>query len=355
MKPHDTFLQLAAIGDRLPAGAVRARPPRGAPRRVPGLRPPGRRLPGRRPGARAPARGDPARAPGGRHPGRGPPPGRRPPPAPAAGPRRPPGPARWWARSRWVPSSCATPRTTSRSSCPRWRRRARGRTRARGPDRPPGRLARPTVDALVDRDRVDLAGHVTVEHSAEGGTSAWPPSGRSVHAARIAAWIAGRRLCGASDSGSQGRHPGSPSSPRRTTPAPAPDGASIAVHRGTIDVGETWIVADDGERVHRLPRVRSTHWSPDGAWLAGPAAIRGLRGRRHPRRRERWRAAGSCCRLRPRLVARRRPIAYVVVDGQGAKLRVMTPFSDASDTRYTAPAGSELAAPAWLPMAPWCS
>ena len=135
MTPHDTFLQLAAMAIDYPLPAVRARPPRGAPGRVPGLRPPGRRLPGRRPGSRAPARGGPARASGGRDPGRGPPPGRRRATRSGCWSSPPSWACSWWARSRWAPSSCAATTTTSRSSCPRWRPRAPGRTRARGPRR----------------------------------------------------------------------------------------------------------------------------------------------------------------------------------------------------------------------------
>jgi hypothetical protein len=54
-----------------------------------------------------------------------------------------------------------------------------------------------------------------------------------------------------------------------TRPAPAPDGRLIAVHRGSIDVGETWLMRPDGTDLHRLAGGSFLQWSPDGSWLLG--------------------------------------------------------------------------------------
>ena len=68
----------------------------------------------------------------------------------------------------------------------------------------------------------------------------------------------------------------SPGSPRTIVgagnrPAPAPDGRSIAFHRGGIDIGSTWIVDADGSNLRELAPGSLLEWSPDGAWLAGQA------------------------------------------------------------------------------------
>ena len=55
------------------------------------------------------------------------------------------------------------------------------------------------------------------------------------------------------------------------SPAPAPDGRSIAFHRSGIDIGETWIVNPDGSGQRLLAPGWLLEWSPDGAWLAGQA------------------------------------------------------------------------------------
>ena len=54
-------------------------------------------------------------------------------------------------------------------------------------------------------------------------------------------------------------------------PAPAPDGRSIAFHRSGIDIGSTWIADADGANPRELAPGSLLEWSPDGAWLAGQA------------------------------------------------------------------------------------
>jgi hypothetical protein len=132
-------------------------------------------------------------------------------------------------------------------------------------------------------------------------------------------------------------------------PAPAPDGSLVAVHRGSTDVGETWLMRPDGMDQRRLAAGAFLQWSPDGRWLLGQpesatfeVAVVRVDGRdREPQvlaagYDPAWSPAGD-------------RIAYAVVSELGVELRVMSPFTNVSETRYTAPAASELTAPAWLP------
>jgi Putative zinc-finger len=129
--------------------------------------------------------------------------------------------------------------------------------------------------------------------------------------------------------------------------APAPDGRSIAVHRGTVDVGETWMMAADGLGPRLISAGAFMEWSPDGAWLLGQPESAGFQvaiigadgtGLRvlAPGYTPAWSPSGSA-------------IAYGLVDEQGASLRTVDVATGVIETRYVAPPGSELTAPAWLP------
>ena len=129
--------------------------------------------------------------------------------------------------------------------------------------------------------------------------------------------------------------------------APAPDGRSIAVHRGTVDVGETWMMAADGSGSRLLSAGVFMEWSPDGAWLLGQPQAEGFQvaiigadgiGLRvlTPGYTPAWSPSGNA-------------IAYGLVDEQGASLRTVDVATGDIQTRYVAPPTSELTAPEWLP------
>ncbi len=129
--------------------------------------------------------------------------------------------------------------------------------------------------------------------------------------------------------------------------APAPVGGSIAVHRGTVDVGETWTMAADGSGPTLLSAGAFMEWSPDGAWLLGQPESAGLQvaiiradgtGLRvlAPGYTPAWSPSGSA-------------IAYGLVDEQGVSLRTVDVATGDIASRYVAPSSSELTAPAWLP------
>ena len=59
------------------------------------------------------------------------------------------------------------------------------------------------------------------------------------------------------------------SSRMASTPRPRPTVGRSRSRRGAIDVGETWIVEPDGSNQRLLSPGRLSQWSPDGAWLAG--------------------------------------------------------------------------------------
>jgi hypothetical protein len=130
-------------------------------------------------------------------------------------------------------------------------------------------------------------------------------------------------------------------------PVPAPDGRSIAVHRGMIDVGETWIMSADGSNPRLLRSGWFPQWSPDGAWLAGQpetpgnaeVAIVGADGQGFrvlaPGYDPAWSPTG-------------RHIAYAVVEGNVASLRTVDVSSGAVEILHTAPAGEEVSAPVYL-------
>ena len=129
--------------------------------------------------------------------------------------------------------------------------------------------------------------------------------------------------------------------------APAPVGGSIAVHRGTVDVGETWTMAADGSGPRLLSAGAFMEWSPDGAWLLGQPELAGFQvaiiradgtGLRvlAPGYTPAWSPSGSA-------------IAYGLVDEQGVSLRTVDVATGDIASRYIAPPSSELTAPAWLP------
>ena len=130
-------------------------------------------------------------------------------------------------------------------------------------------------------------------------------------------------------------------------PAPAPDGRSLMVHRGQIDVGETWRVVMNSDVAGVLHSGAFLRWSPDGAWLAGQpesasfqVAIIGADGQGFrvlaPGYDPAWSPSGD-------------RIAYEVADDQGTSLRVVDVASGKITNLFVAPASAELVPPAWLP------
>ena len=100
---------------------------------------------------------------------------------------------------------------------------------------------------------------------AQGGDPAWLSTGLIVYACKDPAADVGG-ICSVD--------PDDPGSARLLAAegdraAPAAGGGSIAVHRGTVDVGETWIMAADGSGSRLLSHGSFMEWSPDGAWLLG--------------------------------------------------------------------------------------
>jgi len=130
-------------------------------------------------------------------------------------------------------------------------------------------------------------------------------------------------------------------------PAPAPDGSRLVVHRGTIDVGETWILRPDGKDLHRLATGSFLQWSPDGAWLVGQpesataqVAIVGVDGKGFkvlaPGYDPVWSPSGT-------------QIAYGLVEDGHGSLRTVDVATGQVEILYVAPAAAELTGPAWLP------
>lgn len=129
-------------------------------------------------------------------------------------------------------------------------------------------------------------------------------------------------------------------------PAPAPDGRTIAVHRGMTDVGETWLMAADGSNPRLLHAGDFSRWSPDGAWLAGQPesavseiAIVGADGDGFkilgPGKASDWRPGGTW-------------ITFVLVGGSGYSIGSVNVATGESETLVESPTGSELGGPVWL-------
>ena len=131
-------------------------------------------------------------------------------------------------------------------------------------------------------------------------------------------------------------------------PVPAPDGRSVAIHRGTIDVGETWVMSPEGHEPRLLRAGAFLRWSPDGLWLAGQpetpgnaeVAIVGADGQGFrvlaPGYDPAWSPSGD-------------RITYALAEDSGASIRSVYLDDGEVEILVTAPAGSELSAPAWLP------
>ncbi len=128
-------------------------------------------------------------------------------------------------------------------------------------------------------------------------------------------------------------------------PAPAPDGRLVAFHRGMIDIGETWVMEADGANARLVHSGAFDRWSPDGGWLAGQpesatveVAVVGVDGQGFqvlaPGYDPAWSPEGD-------------RITYVAVDEAGAYLREVYPKGGVIDTLVEAPADTSLAAPAW--------
>ncbi len=134
-------------------------------------------------------------------------------------------------------------------------------------------------------------------------------------------------------------------------PAPAPDGHSIAMNRGTIDTGETWIVNADGSNPRQLTSGRLNRWSPDSAWLAGQtdsptfevSIIRadgtGLRDLA-PGYGPAWSPSGD-------------RIVYVFSNAKGVESIRVVDVATGDVTVLYSPKNADLASPAWLGDRGW--
>ena len=160
-----------------------------------------------------------------------------------------------WGRSRWAPSCCGAWTTTTWASCSRCRARpsrlTRDRLRARlqvptpvPPGRAVGRLAVTHADASVTgrwSSWISTARRHEL-HPGPGLDPAWL-------SIRIWSIPATRMDGGAPRHLHRGLHEAGcvAAGPPCAADAPRPRRRTLhAVHRGTVDVGETWIMAADG-------------------------------------------------------------------------------------------------------------
>ena len=300
MTAHDTYLTLAATAVDYPLAPPERSQARGAPGRLPGLRPPGVGVPGRRPGHGAPARGGPARAPGGGDPRRGAPPGRG--PATRSGCSSSPrfSACCWWARSRWAPSSCAA--TTTSRSCSRCRAASAGPDASAGPSAsaaPTPSLDSPAPPATPFPPAASASGEILVDFGDMVTVRIIDTGGREVGQAPygsvgpLAAWSPDGALVAYTDSAS-GKQTVVIWDATTTTevgriadayaPSWSPDGTQLAYCLGDIanpgdPCPEVWLAGATGANARRLgggwhgPLL----WSPDGRWILGRTLGTGTR------------------------------------------------------------------------------
>ena len=179
------------------------------------------------------------------------------------------------------------------------------------------------------------------------GSDPWPdPDGRHLLYTCAPSGSSGQRLgiCELSLAGEPDPTVRIAKGDRPTTPK---DGTLIAYHRGTIDVGETWVARRDGSGATRIAAGDLRAWSADGTLLAGQAdaavhevAVVPVAGGT-PRilsigDEAVWWPAGPV-------------VAFRAWDGVRASIVIADARQDAAQLVYRAPDGRSIDALAWLP------